>query len=153
MSRYFKLLILLLIVSIFFSACDPCGYLECATGNSQVKFKFISAATGRNLVFGPNKIYDTTQVKFFATRGRDTTFFKPYIYYDNAGFNDTALQIEFYLNNTAYIKFGNTDIDTITFSLEKYDTKCCKNQTDVTGVRYNNAFQLMPNKGVLEIMK
>ena len=62
-------------------------------------------------------------------------------------------KIEFYLNDTAYIKFGNTDVDTITFSLEKYDTKCCKNQTDITGVRYNNAFQLMPNKGVLEIMK
>ncbi len=153
MSKCYKLSVLLCAMVSFFYACDPCASLDCSTGKTNIQFSFVSTVTGKNLVFGPNKMYDTSQIKFYALKGRDTNYFNFYSYLNANNSNDTALQIDFYSKiDTAYVRLNSTDTDTLTFSFKSYDTKCCGNLTDIITVRYNT-MQAVTNQGVLEIRK
>ena len=70
------LLFLTTTISTLLSSCDPCNNLDCASSNYDGQFRIVSAATGKDLVFGANKIYDKNQIKFYSLNATDTTFFE-----------------------------------------------------------------------------
>jgi hypothetical protein len=74
----------------------------------------LSAATGQDLVFGPNPVYDMNKIKFYSLNGPDTTFFnyEPLRFPGTEGY-DSILSVHFYPKaSDAYMRLSNGDIDT-----------------------------------------
>ena len=67
--------LIIIIVTAILSSCDPCDNLDCVSSDYYGQFRIISASTGNDLVFGPNKIYDKNQIRFYSLTATDTTFF------------------------------------------------------------------------------
>ena len=135
--RPYCLLLTLTVSSLFFS-CDPCRYADIICHDYYSKFRVVSAINGQDLVFGPNKVYDKNQIRFYSLKGSDTTFFdfQPGLF--DAG-TDSCLLIDFMpQTDVAYIRLSSTDIDTLNITYVSTDLKCCESSSTIAKFRYNN---------------
>lgn len=136
-------------------SCDPCENLDCITSNYFGQFRIVSKTDGKDLVFGPNAIYDPTKIKFYSLNGTDTTFFEytpeklPGIGYDS------ILYVRFYpeVVTPTYIKLNNVEIDTLTITYNTFKTKCCGTITEIANYKYNNVIDIPGNLGTQDIRK
>lgn len=117
-------------------------------------FRIVSASTGTDLLFGPNKIYDKEQLKFYAINGTDTTYFEPRaLKTENTGY-DSILVVRFSSQpEVAYLQLSNNDVDTIQISYATTNSECCGTISEIVNYRYNNAVDIPGNKGTQEIKK
>lgn len=141
------------IIAVLIYSCQ-CAYLDCITSNYNGQFRIVSATNGADLVFGPTKIYDKAQIRFYALKGSDTTFFEyQTIKFPNTGY-DSILYVNFFPKpDVAYMKLSNGDIDTLKITSITYDTKCCGTITEITNFRFNNSVDIPGNNGTQEIRK
>ena len=135
-------------------ACDPCKNLDCVGNNYDGQFRIVSASTGNDLVFGPNRIYDRNQIKFYSLNGTDTTFFEyQAIKFGGTGY-DSILHVRFYPpSDVAYVRLSSSDIDTLNIAYNTTPTKCCGTITEITNFSYNNAVDIPADKGTQELKK
>ena len=148
-----KVTLLLIVLPGYFSSCDPCRYLECAPGNIFGQFRIVSASNGNDLVFGPTRIYDASQIRFYSLKGSDTTFLEyQTIRFPGTGY-DSILYVLFYPRpGTVFVRLSG-DIDTLAISYEtKPKSRCCGPTTNITSFRFNNSVDI-PNNGTQEIKK
>jgi hypothetical protein len=144
-----------LICGLTFISCDPCDNLDCIADNHSGQFRVTSKVDGKDLVFGPNAIYDKTKIKFFSLNGIDTIFFQyNHIKFSGIGY-DSILHVRFYpeLPAPAYMKLNDTDTDTLAITYNKFKTKCCGTITEITRFRYNNTIDIPGDQGTQEIRK
>jgi hypothetical protein len=150
--RHFKFALLVILSEVLFHSCDRCHNLDCPS-NYHGQFRIVSAMDGKDLVFGANKIYDKDQIKFYSVKGADTTYF---------GFSsikvwnivDSVLFVRFYpINEIAYMRLSNGDVDTITISYDTFETSCCGVTHKISNFSFNNSVNLPDDKGTLEIKK
>ena len=148
------LFILISTIATLLSSCDPCNNLDCASSNYDGQFRIVSASTGNDLVFGTNRVYDKNQLRFYALKGTDTTFFDfQTIKFGGTGY-DSILHVQFYpQTDVAYIRFSNSDIDTLNISYKTTQTKCCGTITEIRNFRYNNSIDIPGDKGTQELKK
>jgi hypothetical protein len=118
------------------------------------QFRIVSSADGKDLVFGPNSIYDKNQIQFYSLKGMDTTFFQyETIKFPNIGY-DSILYVRFFPKvDTAYMRLGNGDIDTLNVSYHTFNSRCCGNITVITKFRLNNTLDIPGDRGAQEIKK
>ena len=136
-------------------SCDPCDNLDCLTDNHFGQFRILSKIDGKDLVFGPNAIYDQTKIKFYSLNGTDTTFFQyAPTKFPGSGY-DSILNVRFYpeTKTPVYIKLNNLDTDTLTITYNTFKTKCCGSITEIIKFRYNNILDILGNQGTQEIKK
>lgn len=155
MIRVFTFLLLSLLITAIFISCDPCNYVDCASDNYDGQFRIVSANTGKDLVFGSNSIYDKNQIKFYAVKGGDTTFFDYHpVNFPNIGY-DSILLVRFYpKTDIAYMRLSNGDVDTLVISfVVAKGSKCCGDITEIAGFRYNNLVDIPGDKGTQELKK
>ena len=148
------LLALIVTSATLLSSCDPCDNLDCVSSNYAGQFRIVSASTGNDLVFGTNRVYDKNQIKFYALKGTDTTFFEyQAIEFGNIGY-DSILYVQFIpQTDVAYMRLSNSDIDTLNISYKTRQTRCCGTITQITSFRYNNAVDIPGDKGTQELKK
>ena len=117
-------------------------------------FRIVSASNGTDLLFGPNKIYDKEQLKFYAISGTDTTYFEPRaLKTENTGY-DSILVVRFSSQpEVAYLQLNNSDVDTIQITYATTNTECCGTISEIVNYRYNNAVDIPGNSGTQEIEK
>lgn len=144
----------IIFMGLLFNSCNSCKWLDCVTSNYSGQFRIVSGADGKDLVFGPNKIYDKNEIKFYTLNGTDTVFFD----YEPANFPgagyDSILYVQFFPQpDIAYMRLNNIDVDTINFSYDSYKTKCCGTITEITNFRFNNAVNIPGNEGTQAIRK
>jgi hypothetical protein len=115
----------------------------------------VNKTDGKDLVFGPNAIYDQSKIKFYSVKGTDTTFFQYSPVKAPGNGYDSILQVNFHPETTTpvYIKLSNLDTDTLAITYNSYKTKCCGTITEITNFRYNNSIDMPGNKGTQEIKK
>lgn len=152
--RHLKFFASIVVFALLFHSCNPCKYLDCVSSNYYGQFRIISAIDGKDLLFGPAKIYDKNQIKFYSLKGRDTTFFDyQTIKFPNIGY-DSILNVNFYPKaDTAYMRLSNGDIDTMKISYQTSGSRCCGTITKITNFRYNDAIDIPGDKGTQEIRK
>ena len=141
-----------LLTLIFLSSCECLTTrVGCAPDNYTGFFRILDAGTGHDLVFGPNSIYDETQIKFYSLNGPDTSFFN----FHNAFMNsDTVLQVEFSSRpGVAYMRFGNGDIDTLNISYASMERNCCSMYNYISQYRYNNKTDVPGDRAPQEFRK
>jgi uncharacterized protein YuzE len=152
--RYIKFFTFTIILGLVFFSCDPCKNLDCVSDNYFGQFRIVNATDGTDLVFGPTKIYDKNQIKFYSLDDADTTFFDyQTIKYPDTGY-DSIIYVRFFPKaDIAYMQLNNGDVDTLSISYNTFDTKCCGTITEITNFRLNNSVDLPGNKGTQEIRK
>ena len=143
------------ILTLMLTSCDPCRNLDCISDNYFGQFRIVSKAGGKDLVFGPNAIYNPKKIKFYSLNGTDTTFFQ----YTPTTFSgkgyDSILYVRFYpeITTPVYIMLNNLDTDTLTITYNTFKTKCCGTITEIKQFRYNNIIDIPGDKGTQEIKK
>ena len=149
-----KIIGFFLVVGLIFSSCDKCANLDCISDSYYGQFRIVRATDGKDLVFGPDKIYDKNQIKFYSLKGIDTTFFEyQTIKFPSIGY-DSILSVRFFPRaDFAYIRLSNGDIDTLNVSYNTFNTKCCGTITEINNFRLNNSLDIPGNKGTQEIKK
>ncbi len=141
------------IATLLFSY-DPCNNLGCYENPQAGHFRIVSASTGQDLVFGPNKIYDKNKIKFYSLKGTDTTFFNYQPIKSGGAGYDSILLVRFFPNpEVAYMRLSNGDIDTLNITYKTNKTKCCGTQTSIMNFRYNNSFDISGLTGIQELKK
>lgn len=152
--RYFKIFPLASIVGLITYGCDPCKRLECAASNYSGQLRIVSAADGKDLVFGPNKVYDIDRIQFYSLKGTDTTFFESNAVHWPASGHDSILHVFFFPKpDTVFMQLSNGDVDTLKVSYNTFDTKCCGTITEIENFRFNNTSDLPGNQGTQELRK
>jgi hypothetical protein len=149
------LVFVFLIFSIMFSSCDPCANLKCISENISGQFRIVSKQDGKDLLFGPTRIYDKAKIKFYTLKGGDTLFFQyDLIKFPGNGY-DSIIYIRFYpvTITPVYLKLNDTDIDTLDITYHMSKSRCCGTFTEITKFRYNNLIDIPGNKGIQEIKK
>jgi hypothetical protein len=141
-------------LALLLPSCDPCKNLDCLSDNYYGQFRIVSATDGRDLVFGPTRIYDKNQISFYSLKGTDTTFFDyQALRFPNTGY-DSILHVRFFPKaDIAYMRLTNGDVDTLAIAYKTFGTKCCGTITEITNFRFNNAVDIPGIKGTQEIKK
>ena len=138
---------------LFFLACDECRNLDCIPSDIDGNFRIISDTSGKDLVFGPDKIYNKDSIRFFSINGTDTVAFRPDAV-PVVGTPDSALRVFFNPTHaTAYILLSDGDVDTLAITSESYDTDCCGRITNIKNFRFNNSVDIPGQQVVHEIRK
>lgn len=152
--RYVKTLLSLIFICLCFYSCDPCRNLDCLPSNYDGQFRVVSATDGKDLVFGPNRVYDKNQIKFYSLKGADTTFFSSQaIKFGGTGY-DSIIHVRFFPGPAiAYMRLSNGDVDTLQISYRSYDTRCCGRITEITNFRFNNTVDIPGSEGTQAIKK
>jgi hypothetical protein len=136
-------------------SCDPCDNLDCITDDYYGQFRIISKTDGKDLVFGPNAIYNLREIKFYSLNGTDTTFFQfEPTRFPGTGY-DSILYVRFFPKATAntYMKLSSLDTDTLAITYNTFNTKCCGTITEIIKFRYNNSIDIPGNQGTQELRK
>ena len=152
--RQIKFITISFIIALILSGCNKCDNLDCISNNYVGQFRIIRATDGKDLVFGPDKIYDKNQIKFYSLNGVDTTFFEyEPVKFASIGY-DSILHVRFLPKTAlAYIRLSNGDIDTLQISYNTFNTECCGTITEIKNFRFNNLIDIPGDKGTQEIKK
>jgi len=144
--------IIIMILGLYLSSCNPCNNLDCPPPFPEGQFKILSLVNGNDLVFGSNKIYNKDQIKFYSLKGADTIFLNyEAIWYPG---DDSLLAVRFLPEiETAYIKLNNSDTDTLKMSYKTHVSKCCGTITSVANLRFNNQMDIRGRYGIFELKK
>jgi hypothetical protein len=143
------------ICTLFFISCDPCRNLECATSVYSAQFRIVRKTDGKDLVFGPNAIYDKSAIKFYTLRGADTLFFEYTTRKFSGNGYDSIIYVNFFpeTNTPVYMKLNAADTDTLSITYNSFGTRCCGTITEITKFRYNNILDIPGREGTQEIRK
>lgn len=152
--RHLRLLSLAIITAFLLYSCDPCNNLDCISDNYYGQFRIVRATDGKDMVFGPAKIYDKDQIEFYSVKGADTTFLDyETIKFPGTGY-DSILYVRFFPKaDIVYMRLSASDVDTISVSYNTFNTRCCGSITEIKNFRLNNLIDIPGNKGTQEIMK
>ena len=138
---------------LFLGACDPCRNLDCVADSYSGQFRMVQAATGKDLLFGPDHVYNNDSIRFFSLQGADTVYYHPQLLSAPGNGFDSVLVVRFLPKaDTAYMQLNGSDIDTLQLQFQTYDTRCCGTITEITNVRFNNKTNL-PGKGTQVLPK
>ena len=104
------------------------------------QFKIISEQTGNDLLFGSTRVYDSSQIKIYSLYGTDTLVYD-YSLAPVSQHGDSALCVYFglYRYDTVFMKFTNTDIDTLKLTYDLNDqSACCAPYHTLESILFNN---------------
>ncbi len=151
--KFQKAFILFFVLALV--SCDPCDNLDCISDNYFGQFRIVSKTDGKDLVFGPDAIYDKTKIRFYSLNGADTMFFsyEP-LKFAGVGY-DSILYVNFFpeTKTPAYIKLNDLDTDTLTITYNTFSTKCCGTITEIVKFRYNNSIDIPGDQGTQALRK
>lgn len=153
LNNFMRTWLALVSLSLILASC--CGYVKCEGSNYYGQFRIVSATDGRDLVFGPAKVYDKDRIRFYCLNGTDTTYldYQP-LYSPNTGY-DSILYVRFLPdNNTAFMRLSNGDVDTLATTLQTYaGGVCCPDMTVIKNFKFNNSADLPGDAGTQAIKK
>ena len=152
--KQLKLFVFSFTLLSLFGSCELCSNIKCNSSNYDAQFRIVSITDGSDLVFGPTKIYDKNQIKFYSLNGTDSTFFEyTTISFPNTGY-DSIVYVRFLPGtDIAYMKLSDGDVDTLAISYNTNDSKCCGSVTDITNYRFNNSIDIPGDQGTQSIRK
>lgn len=148
---------LLAITCFLLNSC--CSFVDCMTSDYTGRFRIVSAASGQDLVFGPNRIYDKTQIRFYTKKGLNITLLDYRILYLPGQGYDSIFYVDFYSHtlkesvDTAYMQLTGSDVDTLTIRYDFRESTCCGDITVIENIRINNKTDMPGEAGTQEIKK
>jgi hypothetical protein len=117
---FFSFLFLLSTQSCWVDPCNP----NCSD-SYKLLFRIVNKNTGKDLVYGPDKIYDRTQMKIFLVKGVDTAVINIQALYGSSSSNSILYFDLPAKADTAYLRLISLDVDTLTLSYGLTNSRCC----------------------------
>ena len=152
--KQFKIIGFIIFLGTLFYSCNKCGNIDCIANYDFGQFRILRGTDGKDLVFGPDKIYDANEIKFYSLNGADTSFFDYQALRFPGADYDSILYVYFMpRTDVAYMQLSNNDVDTLNITRRSFNTKCCGNITEITKFRFNNLVDVLANEGTIEIKK
>ena len=135
------------------SSCFPCEDVECDDTPPYMYFVLVNA-TGQDLVFGPNNIYDRNRFTFYALTATDSTFYDYRIVETGDQRFESALRVLFDpIQEVAYMKLSDGDIDTLNISYTSTETACCGTSFEITHFHHNDSDDISADTGFQVLQK
>jgi hypothetical protein len=124
-------------------SCVPCKNMDCKYDDYTGEFRMVDKLSGKDLVFGPSKVFDKNQIKFYSLQGLDTVKYEYFPVRSLGSGYDTLLNVRFYPGNpkVVFIKLGNDDTDTLSIEYKTYNSECCGRITELAKFRFNNSYE------------
>ena len=146
-------LFLCFITAGFFNSCCT-GTYKCKGDSLSLRFRLLST-DGIDLLFGPDRIYNSRQVRFYSFQGTDTVFHTSSPGPDPQPGRDSVLYLEIEPLEKLFVKWNDTDYDSISLRLFKVDASpCCPDFRSIESFRFNQSADLKEgNWGVMELRK
>lgn len=120
-----KTTLLFLLPILLYGCC--LGNRKCQTDNYGTRFRIVDKTTGKDLAFGPDKIYDPNAIRFYSLSGTDTIY-HPYGPGPNPNPGQDSLlfvTMDYRKVETVYIKLSAADRDTILVNYPLTDASPC----------------------------
>ena len=135
------------------SSCCTASY-KCKGDSLSLRFRLLSSS-GNDLLFGPGRMYDSRLTRFYSLRGTDTIFHQCLPGPNPQPGGDSVLYLDIEPIEKLYVKWDNTDSDSISFQLNKVDASpCCPDYNIAESIRFNQSADLKEgNWGVIELRK
>jgi hypothetical protein len=129
---------------------DPCN--PNCSDSYNLLFRIVNKNTGKDLVYGPDKIYDRTQMKVFLVKGVDTTVINIKALYGSSP-SDSILYFDLPArSDTGYLRLNSLDVDTLTLSYGLANSRCCTFNT-IQAVNYNNSGLIQTKDSIVNLKK
>lgn len=129
-----KISVFLVMTAAIYSSC-----CKCDTPRNWEGFRFVDSSGKKNLVYGPDKIYNKDSLRFFYTVGADTIPLVSRPFGLAGDKKDTVTVVGFSQSgkDTTYVDFGNGDIDTLILKYNKSGGGCCDDVFEIVPLSYN----------------
>jgi hypothetical protein len=116
-------------------------------------FRVVSISTGKDLVYGPDKIYNSSAVSMFFKTGTGISYAtcEPYGLIKD-GYDSVLLFHLASIVDTLYMKLENTDVDTLLLSYGAREGKCCS-YNSIKEISFNGSNFLPNYNGTVEFRK
>lgn len=141
------------------SACkqDDCRDIECLSpvAEDHFSFRLLSATDTTDLMFGPNRRYNSDSLRLYSLRNADTfdhlVYSVPYLSAPPDSVLSATVNRGF---ERAFLRLSDGDVDTITlFYGTVNDGGCCGPYTRLDSVSYNGGAAILPQSDVLIFYK
>jgi hypothetical protein len=151
--RFTVTMVLYFFGAVFISSCCTASY-KCKGDSLSLRFRLLSSG-GNDLLFGPEKIYDSRQVRFYSFKGTDTVFHACSPGPNPQSGRDSVLYLDIEPLEKLFVKWNETDYDSISLRLYKADASpCCPDFSSIESIRFNQSAELKEwNWGVFEFKK
>jgi hypothetical protein len=152
-----KLIPAVCLLVLILNSC--CGNLDCITSNYYGQFRIVSASNGEDLIFGQSRIYNKSQIKFFALKGNDTSILELRPAYAPGTGYYSILYVYFYSQHfsapvdTAYLQLTTNDVDTLLLWYEHRNTRCCGKIEEIESINYDGTIDLPGGSNIMELKK
>lgn len=149
MMRTYLVLFLVLLTT---QSCwvDPCN--SNCSDSYKLLFRIVNKNTGKNLVYGSDKIYDRTQMKIFLVKGVDTTVLNIKALYGSFP-SDSILYFDLPAkSDTGYLRLNSLDVDTLALTFGVANSRCCSFNT-IQAVNYNNSGLIQTKDNIVNLRK
>jgi len=129
----------LLVLTVLFTLSGCCRYVDCLSDDYFGEFVLIDQSDSSDLIFGGGRLYDRSRIKCFSILGEDTTFYEIAFEDYNSSISDSIVSIKLFpeIYENIYIKWDDTDIDTLLVKYHSFDTNCCGNITEISRLNIN----------------
>jgi hypothetical protein len=142
------------LIALLLASCDPCRNLDCITSDYTAQLRLVGFQDGHDYIFGPNRLYDKDQIRFYALKGTDTTFLEHHpVRAPGQGYDSIIHVLTVTFPEVVYMRLTNTDTDTLRFTYSTRDTRCCGNITSISNLTVNNRQTVPVENGTLVISK
>ncbi len=146
---------ILFILPVVIASCCM-GNRKCQTDNYNTRFRIVDKTTGKDLVFGPDMVYDKSIIRFYSLNGTDTIY---HHYGADANPNpgqDSLLYVtmDYRMAETVFIQLSSTDRDTMAVTYPLTDASpCCSDFKTAQPVSVNNVSLEQITGGIFIIKK
>ena len=122
-----------IVIVLLYNSCCKCDVPRNWEG-----FRFLDSAD-HDLVYGPDKKYNKDSIRFFYVKGKDTLLHPSRGFGLRSDVPDTVTAVSFDQNgkDTAFVDFGNGDIDTLILKYTQTGGGCCDERFEIIPQSYN----------------
>ncbi|MBK9270709.1 MAG: hypothetical protein IPM48_03860 [Saprospiraceae bacterium] len=129
----------LLAIIVLFTLSGCCRYVDCLSDDYFAKLVVKDQRDSSDLIFGDGRVYNRSGIKCYSILGLDTTFYVIALKEYDSSISDSILSIKLFpeIHENVYIKWDNTDVDTLLAQYHSFDTNCCGNITEISKMNIN----------------
>lgn len=125
-------------IFVFLTSCGPCRNLDCISSTYDFSFQIVDENTGRNLVFGPDAIFEYKEIRLYSIIGSDTVIYPTRVKGLDLQSQDKLIIVEvFPPTGVLFLEYPDKSRDTLSLTFSQTETQCCGSVVTMTSITRN----------------
>ncbi|MBK7232374.1 MAG: hypothetical protein IPH93_08925 [Saprospiraceae bacterium] len=128
-----------LAMMVLFTLSSCCRYVDCVSDDYFIKLVIKDQSDSSDLIFGDGREYDRSEIQCYSILGGDTTIYEIAFEAYNSSVSDSIVFIKLFpeIFENVYLKWNDTDVDTLLVKYHSFDTNCCGKITEISKKNIN----------------